>query len=134
VSEAGSNEAAPNGSHEAAPNGSRETVDEGAQEAAQEEQLTNSLAVASVALSALGFLTLLRLADRRERTPFRALGLFCATTLESISGTVLGLVAAKRGKETGRTGRGFLIAAAGTVLGVITTILNFNWMRTRRKV
>jgi mannose/fructose/N-acetylgalactosamine-specific phosphotransferase system component IIC len=122
------------GPSEAAPNGAGEAVDEATPEEVQEEQLTNSLAVASVALSALGFLTLLRLADRRERTPFRALGLFFATTLESTSGTVLGLVAAGRSKETGRTGKGFLIAAAGTVLGVITTILNFNWMRTRRRV
>jgi mannose/fructose/N-acetylgalactosamine-specific phosphotransferase system component IIC len=125
------------GPNEAASNGAGEALDERAQEeqlAAQEEQLTNSLAVASVALSALGFLTLLRLADRRERTPFRALGLFLATTLESTGGTVLGLKAAGRSQETGRTSKGFLLAAAGTVLGVITTILNFNWMRTRRRV
>jgi mannose/fructose/N-acetylgalactosamine-specific phosphotransferase system component IIC len=101
---------------------------------AADEQLTNSLAVASLALSAIGFLTLLRLADRRERTPFRALGLFFATTLESTSGIALGLVAAGRSRETGRAGKGFILAAAGTVLGVITTVLNFNWMRTRRRV
>jgi mannose/fructose/N-acetylgalactosamine-specific phosphotransferase system component IIC len=126
------------GPNEASPDGAGEAADEGAQEeqlTAQDTQLTNSLAIASVALSAIGFLTLLRLADRRERTPFRALGLFFATTLESTSGTVLGLVAAGRSQETGgRTSKGFLMAAAGTVLGVITTILNFNWMRTRRKV
>ena len=102
--------------------------------AAQQDQLTKSLAVASVALSAVGFLTLLRLADRRDRSPFRALGLFCATTLESGGGAVLGLVAAGRSKETGRLGKGFLVAALGTVLGVITTVLNFNWMRTRRRI
>lgn len=102
--------------------------------AAQEDQLTNSLAVASAALSAIGFLTLLRLADRRDRSPFRALGLFGATTLEAAGGTVLGLVAAGRSRETGHLGKGFLVAAAGTVLGVITTILNFNWMRTRRRI
>ena len=122
MTEAGLNEVSPDGTGDAAE-----------QEAA-DERLTNSLAVASLALSGIGFLTLLRLADRRERTPFRALGLFFATTLESTSGTALGLVAAGRSRETGRAGKGFILAAAGTVLGVITTVLNFNWMRTRRRV
>jgi mannose/fructose/N-acetylgalactosamine-specific phosphotransferase system component IIC len=118
------------GLSEVSPDGTGDAAD---QEAA-DERLTNSLAVASLALSAVGFLTLLRLADRRERTPFRALGLFLATTLESTSGTVLGLVVAGRKKESAPTGKGFVLAAAGTVLGVITTVLNFNWMRTRRRV
>jgi hypothetical protein len=55
---------------------------------------------ASAILSALGFLTLLRLADRQDRTPARALGLFFATTTESIGGTVLGLVAIKRSNDS----------------------------------
>jgi mannose/fructose/N-acetylgalactosamine-specific phosphotransferase system component IIC len=118
------------GLNEVSPDGAGDAVDG----EATDEQLTNWLAVASLALSAIGFLTLLRLADRKERTPFRALGLFFATTLESTSGTALGLVAAGRSRETGRAGKGFILAAAGTVLGVITTVLNFNWMRTRRRV
>ncbi|HEX3333488.1 MAG TPA: hypothetical protein VHS57_04055 [Acidimicrobiales bacterium] len=117
--------------HAASPDGADAVEDE---LAAQEDQLTNSLAVASAALSAIGFLTLLRLADRRDRSPFRALGLFGATTLESAGGTVLGLVAAGRSRERGHVGKGFLVAAVGTVLGVITTVLNFNWMRTRRRI
>jgi mannose/fructose/N-acetylgalactosamine-specific phosphotransferase system component IIC len=122
MTEAGLNEVSPNGAGDAA------------EEEAADEQLTNALAAGSLALSAIGFLTLLRLADRRERTPFRALGLFLATTLESTGGTVLGVMAAGRSKEKAPTGKGFLLAAAGTVLGVITTVLNFNWMRTRRRV
>jgi hypothetical protein len=118
------------GLNQVSPDGTGDAVDG----EAADEQLTNSLAVASLALSAIGFLTLLRLADRRERTPLRALGLFFATTLESTSGTALGLVAAGRSRETGRAGKGFILAAAGTVLGVITTVLNFNWLRTRRRV
>jgi hypothetical protein len=122
MTEAGLNEVSPDGTGDAAE-----------QEAA-DERLTNSLAVASLALSGIGFLTLLRLADRRDRTPLRALGLFLATTLESTGGTVLGLKAAGRSKESAPTGKGFLVAAAGTVLGVISTVLTFNWMRTRRRV
>ena len=53
-----------------------------------------ALAIASVALSGLGFLTLLKLTDRQDRTPARALFLFFATTLESTAGTALGIVAA----------------------------------------
>jgi len=122
MTEAGLNEVSPDGTGDAAE-----------QEAA-DERLTNSLAVASLALSGIGFLTLLRLADRRDRTPLRALGLFLATTLESTGGTVLGLKAAGRSKESAPTGKGFLVAAAGTVLGVISTVLTFNWMRTRRRL
>jgi hypothetical protein len=122
MTEAGLNDVSPDGTGDAAD-----------QEAA-DQQLTNAMAVASLALSAIGLLTLLRLADRRDRTPFRALGLFLATTLESTGGTVLGAVAAGRNKDKAPTGKGFLLAAAGTVLGVITTVLNFNWMRSRRGV
>jgi hypothetical protein len=118
------------GLNEVSPDGTGDTADA----EVGDEQLTNALAAASLALSAIGFLTLLRLADRRDRTPFRALSLFLATTLESTGGTALGVMAAGRSKEKGPTGKGFLLAAAGTVLGVITTILNFNWMRTRRRV
>ena len=92
------------------------------------------LAVASVALSGLGFLTLLRLADRQDRTPARALFLFFATTLESTGGTALGLVAASRASDSEQPGKGLLLGATGAVLGVVTTLLNFNWMRTRRRL
>jgi hypothetical protein len=94
----------------------------------------HALAVGSVALSGLGFLTLLRLADRRDRTPARALGLFFTTSVESVSGGILGLYAASRFRDAEQPGKGFLLAAAGAVLGVITTALNVNWMRTRRRL
>jgi hypothetical protein len=94
----------------------------------------NALAVASVVLSGLGFLTLLRLADRRDRTPAKALGLFFATSLESIGGTVLGFVGARRASESEQRGKGFLLGASGAVLGIVTTLLNLNWMRTRRRL
>jgi hypothetical protein len=128
MTEAGLNEVSPDGTGDAAGAGDK------AEQEAADERLTNSLAVASLALSGIGFLTLLKLADRRERTPFRALGLFLALTVESTGGTVLGLVAAGRSKESAPSGKGFLLAASGTVLGVITSILTFNWMRTRRRV
>ena len=92
------------------------------------------MAVVSVALSASGLLTLLKLADRRDRSPARALALFFTTSAESIGGTVLGLKAASRAKDAGRTDRNLLLGASGAVLGIITTLLNFNWMRTRRRV
>lgn len=88
----------------------------------------------SVALSALGFMTLLRLADRRDRTPAKALGLFVATTLESTLGTALGITAVTRSRQSDGLSRGLLLGAAGTILGVLTTIMNFNWMRTRRRL
>jgi len=99
-----------------------------------EQDGLDPLALASVALSSVGFLTLLRLADRRDRSPAAGLGLFLATTLESTGGTALGLVAAGRNKHPDRLTRSFLFAAAGSVLGIITTVLNFNWMRTRRRL
>ena len=99
-----------------------------------DQQSADALALASVALSAVGFLTLLRLADRRDRTPFRALALFFATSLESVTGTVLGLKAVGRAREGSGPTRGLLLGAAGAVLGVITTMLNVNWMRTRRRI
>ncbi len=103
-------------------------------EEAAEQQPMDLLAVASLALSALGFLTLLRLADRRDRSPAAGLGLFLATTLESTGGTALGLIAAGRNKEPDRLTKSFLVAAGGAVLGVITTLMNVNWMRTRRRL
>ncbi len=103
-------------------------------ESADERQAMDALAVASVALSAIGFLTLLRLADRRDRSPAAGVGLFLASMLESTGGTALGLVAAGQNKDSERVTKGFLVAAAGTVLGIITTILNFNWVRTRRRL
>ena len=94
----------------------------------------NTLAVASVALSGMGFLTPLRLADRTDRTPARALGLFLMTWLETISGPALGLVAANRASEAQQPSKGFFLGASRAVLGVITTFLNLNWMRTRRRL
>lgn len=95
---------------------------------------TDAVSLASVVLSVVGFLTLLRLADRRDRSPAKALGLFLATTTESTLGTALGVVAIKRSRPEDRISRGFLMAAAGTVLGVITTVMNLNWMRTKRRL
>ena len=92
------------------------------------------LAVVSIALSGVGFLTLLRLADRRDRTPARALGLFFVTWLETISGTVLGIVATSRATDSEQPGKGLLLGASGAVLGIVTAVLNFNWMRTRRRL
>ena len=97
-------------------------------------QTNEALSAASVALSAIGFLTLLRLADRRDRSPAKALGLFFATTTESTLGIALGVKAIRQSGPAARTSRGFLLAAAGTVLGVITSVLNVNWMRTKRRV
>ena len=94
------------------------------------------LALASVALSAMGFLTLLRLADRRDRTPAKALGLFLTTTVESTAGTGLGIHAIRRSRGHGSPehGKSFVAAAAGVVIGVITSALTLNWMRTTRRV
>jgi hypothetical protein len=94
----------------------------------------NVLAVASIALSGLGFLTLLRLADRRDRAPASALGLFFTTSLATITGTVFGLVAARQASDSEQPGKGLLLGASGAVLGIITTLLNINWMRTRRRL
>lgn len=93
----------------------------------------DSMSLASMILSGLSFLTLLRLADRRDRSPAKALGLFLATTSESIGGTVLGFRAIKRSPDT-KLDRNFALAGFGTVLGIITSLLNLNWMRTRRRL
>jgi hypothetical protein len=101
---------------------------------AEEGEGIDLMAVASVLLSGAAFLTLLKLADRRERTPARALGLFFTTSLESVTGTALGLSAVGRARDVGRPSRNLLLATAGSVLGVLTTLLNINWLRTRRRV
>jgi hypothetical protein len=100
------------------------------------ESAPDPLALVSVALSSLSFLTLLRLADRRDRTPAKALGLFFATTIESTAGTGLGIQAIRRSRSDGSAERGksFIAAAAGVVIGVITSALTLNWMRTTRRV
>jgi hypothetical protein len=99
-----------------------------------DDESVDVLAVVSIALSGLGFLTLLRLADRRERAPASALGLFFVTSLATITGTAFGLVAARQASDSKQPGKGLLLGASGAVLGVITTILNINWMRTRRRL
>ncbi len=98
--------------------------------------MPDPLALASVALSAMGFLTLLRLADRRDRTPAKALGLFLATTVESTAGTGLGIEAIRRshGDESGEPAKSVVVAAAGMVIGIITSALTLNWMRTTRRM
>ena len=105
-----------------------------AEEQSADDQSVELLGTVSAGLAVLSFLTLLRLADRRDRTPLRALGLFFATTAESIGATVLGAKAVAQRGESEQVSRGFVLGAAGTVLGVITTLLNFNWMRTRRRM
>jgi hypothetical protein len=92
------------------------------------------LAVASVALSGLGFFTLLSLADRRDRTPAKALGLFFTTSFETITGTVLGFVAVNQARRSQQSDKGLFLGATGAVLGIMTTVMNFNWMRTRRRI
>lgn len=100
----------------------------------QEDEVRNGLALASIALSGLGFLTLLSLADRRDRSPAKALGLFVATSLETLTGTVLGFLAVTRARDAKQSGKGLLLGAAGAALGIMTTLMNFNWMRTRRRI
>jgi hypothetical protein len=109
-------------------------MDDAPDAAAPEAEPIDMTAVASVALSAVSFLTLLKLADRRDRSPARALGLFLATTAESITGTVLGAQAIGRAREVGRPNKNLLFGAGGLVLGLITSVLNVNWMRTRRRL
>ena len=99
-----------------------------------DDQRMELLGLASAGLAAISFLTLLRLADRQDRTPLRALGLFFATTTESVTATALGARVLSQRGESDHVSRGLVLGAAGTVLGVITTLLNFNWMRTRRRL
>ena len=94
----------------------------------------NRLGIASLAVSSTGFLTMLKMADRRTRTPARALLLFLATTLEFASGILLGARALQQIGDPDRHERGVLPAAAGIVIGVVTSLLTFNWMRTKRRM
>jgi uncharacterized BrkB/YihY/UPF0761 family membrane protein len=98
------------------------------------EDSLNVLAVASIALSGLGFLTLLRLADRRDRAPASALGLFFTTSLATITGTAFGLMAARHASDSEQPGKELLLGGSGAVLGIITALMNINWMRTRRRL
>lgn len=93
----------------------------------------NGLAVVSAILSGMGFLTLLKLADRSNRTPAKALGLFLATSLESTGGTIVGLTALRQIRSTEAHLRGRLLAAAGVAVGALTSVLTLNWMRMERR-
>lgn len=106
------------------------SVDEGT----DDDQRVELLGAASTVLALLSFFTLIKLADQSERTPLRALGLFFATTTESVTAAALGASAVSQARQSDRLSRGLVLGAAGTVLGIITTLLNFNWMRTRRRV
>jgi hypothetical protein len=96
-----------------------------------DQRSVDTLAFASVGLSAMSFVTFFNLSDRRT-TPLRAFGYFLMTNAESVTGTVLGVMAVRRADELGRPPRAFLLGAIGAVLGAFTTLLNFNFMRTRR--
>ena len=87
----------------------------------------------SIGLSGFGFLTPLRLADWRDRAPASALGLFFLTSLTTIGGTASGLTAATRASGSKEPGKGLFLGAASAAIGIVTTISNFNWMRTRRR-
>jgi len=94
----------------------------------------SGLAVVSAILSGMGFLTLLKLADRSNRTPAKALGLFLATSLESTGGTIVGLTALRQIRSTEPHQRGRMLAAAGVAVGVLTSVLTLNWMRMERRM
>jgi hypothetical protein len=90
----------------------------------------DALALASVGLSAISFVTFFNLADRRT-TPLRGFGYFLMTSAESLTGTVLGVMAVRRADKIGRPPRAFFLGVVGAALGGFTTLLNFNFMRTR---
>jgi hypothetical protein len=98
------------------------------------EDPVNVLGGASVALSAVGFLTLLRLADRRDRAPARTFGLFLTTSLATIIGTVFGLIAVRHATDSEQPGKGLLLGASGAMLGIITTLLSIRRMRIRHRL
>ena len=98
---------------------------------AHAETLITLLAFASVAASAIGFLTFVQMTDyHRDRTTASALGLFVATWLGSATGTSLGMMAARRSRAETQQ-RTLLLGISGAGLGGLTAILNLNWMRTR---
>jgi len=96
-----------------------------------DQSSADPLAFASVGLSAISFVTFFNQSDRRT-TPLRAFGYFLMTSAESLMGVILGVMAVKRANDVGRPTRATLLGAAGAALGAFTTLLNFNFMRTRR--
>jgi hypothetical protein len=113
---------------------SGEDHDERGAEEGPDDTDADLLGAASAGLGALGFLTLLRAADRRERTPARSLGLWLAATAESQGAVLLGALAVSKRRGSGVPGRGVILGAAGVVLGSLSLVLNLNWLRTRRRV
>ena len=102
--------------------------------AADDAERADFLGAASAGLSLVGFFALLKLADRRDRTPARALGLFFVTTGSSTGALALGAAAVSKSRKSGQAGRGLILGAVGIVLGSLTTVLNLNSMRTRRRI
>jgi hypothetical protein len=108
-------------------------ADDESTEGAQGENSTNLLAFASVAVSAFGFFTFLRLTDDRRdptRTRERTFGLFLTTSLASATGTILGSMAARQSHRRSQH-KALLLGTSRAALGSLTTILNIQRMRTR---
>ncbi len=118
---------------EVSVNGGPSRVADDMADQSDEDQQVDLLGAASAGLGVLGFLTLLRLADRRDRSLGRGLLLWLAATAESKTALLLGAVAITRARRSGAPGRGFLFAAVGVVLGSLSLMLNLNWLRTRRR-
>ena len=93
----------------------------------------NGLAVVLAVVSGMGFLTLLKLVGRSNRTPARALGLFGMTSLESGAGMLIGFTALRQIHATEPRPPGGILALLGVAVGAITSVLTFNWMRLERR-